>query len=109
MRARELFSHYRQRIEAMAAENAPLPAWSADLTEILRQFEREAASLGLASGRLLCEELCDQLEHEALHTASKHRRDVLMRTVKGLEEIADRGLRLNSLQKQQRTTEDSSQ
>jgi hypothetical protein len=109
MRARELFSHYRQRIEAMADEMAPLPSWSADLAEILRQFEREASSLGRASARLLCEELCDQLEHEALHTTSKHRRDVLMRTVKGLEEIADRGLRLSSLQKEQRTTEDSSQ
>ena len=109
MRARELFSHYRQRVEAMAAEQAPLPAWPADLREILQQFEREAASLGLASARLLCEELCDQLEHEALHTTSKHRRDVLMRTVKGLEEIADRKLRLSSLQKEQRTIEDSSQ
>jgi hypothetical protein len=108
MRARELFSRYRQRVEAMAAEQAPLPVWAANLGEILRQFEREASSLGLASARLLCEELCDQLEHEALHTTNKHRRDVLMRTVKGLEEIADRGLRLSSLQKEQPTTERSS-
>jgi hypothetical protein len=108
MRARELFSHYRQRVEAMAAEKAPLPAWPVHLGEILGQFEREASSLGLASARLLCEELCDQLEHEALHTTSKHRRDVLMRTVKGLEEIADRRLRLSSLQKERGTTEDSS-
>jgi len=108
MRARELFSHYRQRVEAMAAEQAPVPVWAADLGEILRQFEREASSLGLASARLLCEELCGQLEHEALHTTNKHRRDVLMRTVKGLEEIADRGLRLSSLQREQRTAENSS-
>jgi len=107
MRARELFSHYRQRVEAMAAEREPLPVWPADLGEILRQFEHEVSSLGVASARLLCEELCDQLEHEALHTTSKHRRDVLMRTVKGLEEIADRGLRSSPLQ-QQRMAEDSS-
>lgn len=107
MRARELFSHYRQRVEAVAAEQAPLPVWPADLGEILRQFEHEASSLGVASARSLCEELCDQLEHEALHTTSKHRRDVLMSTVKGLEEIAHRGLRSSSLP-EQRTTEDSS-
>jgi hypothetical protein len=107
MRARELFSHYRQRVEAMAAEQAPLPVWQADLGDMLRQFEHEVSSLGVASARLLCEELCDQLEHEALHTTSKHRRDVLMRTVKGLEEIADRGLRSSSLQ-EHRTAEDSS-
>ena len=91
MRARELFSHYRQRVEAMAAEQAPLRVWPRDLGEILRQFEQEVSSLGVASARSLCEELCDQLEHEALHTTSKHRRDVLMRAVKGLEEIAHRG------------------
>jgi hypothetical protein len=108
MRARELFSHYRQRVEAMAAEQAPLPVWAADLGEILQQFELEASSLDLASARLLCEELCDQLEHEALHTSNKHRRDILMRTIKGLEEIEDRGLRLSALPKEQRTTEDSS-
>jgi hypothetical protein len=107
MRARELFGHYRQRVEAMAAEQAPLPVRPGDLGEILRQFEHEVSSLGVASARSLCEELCDQLEHEALHTTSKHRRDVLMRTIKGLEEIAHRGLRLSSLPKQ-RTTEDSS-
>jgi hypothetical protein len=107
MRARELFSHYRQRVEAMAAEQAPLPVWPTDLGEILRQFEHEASSLGVVSARSLCEELCDQLEHEALHTTSKHRRDVLMSTVKGLEEIAHRGLRSSS-SPEQRTTEDSS-
>ena len=103
MRARELFSHYRQRVEAMAAEHASLPAWPADLGEMLRQFEHEVSSLGVASARSVCEELCDQLEHEALHTNSKHRRDVLMRTVKGLEEIADRGLRSSWLQKGRET------
>jgi hypothetical protein len=108
MRARELFSHYRQRVEAVAAEPAPLPMGPTDLGEILRQFEHEVSSLGAASARLLCEELCDQLEHEALRTTSKHRRDVLMRTIKGLDEIADRRPRLNSSQKEQRTTEDSS-
>ena len=91
MGARELFGHYRQRVEAMAAEQAPLPVWPRDLGEILRQFEQEVSPLGVASARSLCEELCDQLEHEALHTTSKHRRDVLMRTIKGLEEIAHRG------------------
>jgi hypothetical protein len=101
MRARELFSHYRQRVEAMAAEQAPLPVWPRDLGEILRQFEQEVSSLGVASARSLCEELCDQLEHEALHTTSKHRRDVLMRAVKGLEEIAHRGS--SSLQERRAT------
>jgi hypothetical protein len=91
----------------MAAGQAPLPVWPTDLGEILRQFEHEASSLGVVSARSLCEELCDQLEHEALHTTSKHRRDVLMSTVKGLEEIAHRGLRSSS-SPEQRTTEDSS-
>jgi hypothetical protein len=39
MRVRELFSHYRQRVEAMAAEQAPLPVWPGDLGEILRLEE----------------------------------------------------------------------
>jgi hypothetical protein len=92
MRARELFSEYRQRIETLAAQSGARRAWQTDLNELLRLFEREATTLGPASTRLLCDELCGQLEHEALHTASQHRRDVLMRAIKGLEEISDRGL-----------------
>jgi len=110
MRARELFSNYRQRVEAVAAEQTSLPARSAALSEILRQFEREVSALGTASARLLCEELCDQLEHEALNTTSKYRRDVLMRTIKGLEEISERGLRPESAcrRTEERSTEGSS-
>jgi hypothetical protein len=110
MRARELFSNYRQRVEAVAAEQRSLPARSAALNEILRQFEHEASALGTASARLLCEELCDQLEHEALTTTSKYRRDVLMRAIKGLEEISDRSLRPQSVspRTEERSTERSS-
>lgn len=110
MRARELFSNYRQRVEALAAKQTSAPVWMADLGEMLRQFEHEASALGAASARLLCEELCDQLEHEALHTTNKYRRDVLIRTIKGLEEISDRGLRPRAtrLQQEQKPTGDSS-
>lgn len=109
MRARELFSNYRQRVEAVAAEQRSLPARSAALSDLLRQFEDEASALGAASARLLCEELCDQLEHAALTTTSTYRRDVLMRTIKGLEEISDRSLRPQPVppQTEERSTEGS--
>jgi len=110
MRARELFSNFRQRVEAVAAEQRSSPPRSAALSELLRQFEHDLSALGTASARLLCEELCDQLEHEALTTTSKYRRDVLMRTIKGLEEISDRSLRPQPvpLRTEERSTEGSS-
>jgi len=88
MQARELYARYRVHIKALADGPKPLDAWLPELHELLREFEADAATLEPLSARLLRDELCEQFEHEALHAAADHRRDVLFAAVKGLEQSA---------------------
>jgi hypothetical protein len=88
MQARKLYKKYRQFIEELADHPKARELWLADLQTALQQFEREAALLEPWSARLLREELCDQLEHEALRSASPHRQDVLLGAVTGFEQLS---------------------
>lgn len=87
--ARELYGRYRQLIEQLADRPPqPLAAWQAELQGILHQFRTETAVLTSSRTELLCWELSEQLEEEALRAVNIHRRDVLWAAVKALENLA---------------------
>jgi hypothetical protein len=81
----DLYSEYRRRIEGLADEGRSVELSLAALRKLLEQFESEAAALETARANFACDEIADQLEHEALRSTSKHRRDVLLAAVKGFE------------------------
>ena len=88
MHNRELFKHYRQLVEDLANQPRNGEVWLADLTSITEKFEKDAAELHPGSAVLLCEELCQQFEHEAVRATNAHRRDVLLGTVKRFEAMS---------------------
>ena len=59
--------------------------------EALQQFESEAGALEPAAAGSVCDEIADQLEHEALRATSRHRRDVLLAAVKGFDGMSFAG------------------
>jgi hypothetical protein len=81
----ELYGKYRQRIEELADERRSTELSLTILRTLLKEFESEAAALTPAVGYFVCDEIANQLEHEALHSASKHRRDILLAAVKGFD------------------------
>jgi hypothetical protein len=78
-----LYKKYRQLIEALANERRSGALGS--LRDLLQQFQGEAAALDVPTANFVCDELADQLEHEALRAISRHRRDVLLAAVKGFD------------------------
>jgi hypothetical protein len=85
MHGRELYGKYRRLIEKLADERRCSEVSLTALRALLQEFQDTAASLGLSSAAFVCDELADQLEHEALRSTGKHRRDVLLAAVKALD------------------------
>ena len=85
-----MYRKYRQRIEELANEACPTPLSLTTLRGVLREFEGEAAALTPSVARFVCDEIANQLEHEALHSTTQHRRDILLAAVKGLDAMAGR-------------------
>jgi hypothetical protein len=54
---------------------------------VLQEFQHTAASLEPATAGFVCDELADQLEHEAIRSTGKHRRDVLLAAVKVFDDM----------------------
>lgn len=81
----DLYRKYRRLIEDLADERRSTELSLAALRALLRQFEGEASALEAATANFVCDEIADQLEHEALRSTSQHRRDVLLAAVKGFE------------------------
>lgn len=81
----DLYRKYRRPIEDLADERRSMELSLAALRALLQQFESKAAALEAATANFVCDEIADQLEHEALRSTSKHRRDVLLAAVKGFE------------------------
>ena len=87
--ARELYGRYRQLVEQLANQPPPsLAAWQAELQHIVSQFQAEAEVLTPSRTELLCWELIEQFEEEALRAVKLHRRDVLWAAVKAVENVA---------------------
>ena len=91
MHGPDLYRKYRQRIEELADEACPTQLSLTTLRALLREFEREAATLGPSAAGFVCDELSRQLEHEALRATSRHRRDVLLSAVKGFDAMSFAG------------------
>jgi hypothetical protein len=90
--ARELYGRYRQLIEQLA--NRPpssRAAWQAALQDIVGQFRVEAAVLTPSRIELLCWELIEQFEEEALRAVKLQRHEVLCAAVKAFEDLARGG------------------
>ena len=84
MRGRELYGKYHRLIDEFSRKSY-ISGWQQELWDLLDRFESEMRTLAPASGRLLCEELCTQLDGEALRATNEHRRDVLVGAAKCLE------------------------
>ena len=84
----ELYKKYRQLIEELANRPHSRDRWLTDLHTLLQRFASEATMLEPGSAHLLCEELADQLEQEALRATTTHRRNVLLGAVKGFDAMS---------------------
>ena len=78
----ELYRKYRRLIEELADERRPFEVSLTTLRALLQEFQDTASVLGPSAATFVCNELADQLEHEALRSTGKHRRDVLLAAVK---------------------------
>jgi len=87
MPEREMYRNYRRRIEELADERRSAEHSLGALRALLQEFERNAAELGSATAGIVCDELANQLEHEALRSVAKHRRDVLLAAVKAFDDM----------------------
>jgi len=85
MRARELYGQYHRLIDELAQSAGPRGEWRTGLRAHIDRFNVDAAALDFNSARLLREELCTQLEHEALHSTRQTSREILFAAVKWLE------------------------
>jgi hypothetical protein len=81
----DLYRKYRRLIEELADERRPCEVSLTALRTLLQQFQDTVAALGPSSAAYVCDELADQLEHEALRSTGKHRRDVLLAAVKAFD------------------------
>jgi len=82
---RKLYRKYRGLIEALADERCPTELSFRVLRALLQEFQQDATALGPAAAGFVCDELADQLEHEAVRSMVKHRRDVLSAAVKAFD------------------------
>ncbi|HVJ42926.1 MAG TPA: hypothetical protein VM639_15585 [Dongiaceae bacterium] len=82
MQSHELYRKYREKLEELSRAQGSQAQRDADLLALMRQFETEASKLDLRRARQLCEELCEQLEHEASFSVNPQRRDIMLRATK---------------------------
>ena len=87
MSDRELYRKYRQLIKELANERRSAELSLIALRALLQEFQHNAATLGSRTAGRVCDELADQLEHEALRSIVKHRRDVLFAAVKAFDNM----------------------
>lgn len=85
MRRRELYGKYHRLIDELARTAGPETAWQPGLKARIREFEADADALDPRSAQLLREELCAQLEQEALQSTRSLARQILFAAVKWLE------------------------
>jgi hypothetical protein len=81
----ELYRRYHRLFDDLARSCEPGSDWRKELRARIDSFEADVDSLDVDAARMLREELCAQLEHEALHWARPLARDILFAAVKRLE------------------------
>ncbi|SFI08314.1 hypothetical protein SAMN05216304_101758 [Bosea sp. OK403] len=88
MQTRALYSLYRRRIEALSEKAEPKDIWAPDLRALLSELKDHLSEIEPASAGLVCEGLCQQLEHEALQVTDARRREILSCAIKGIEQLS---------------------
>jgi hypothetical protein len=87
MHGPELYRKYRHLIVALADERRSSELSLTALHALLREFQDAAAGLEPGTAAFVCDELADQLEHEAIRSTGKHRRDILFAAVKAFDSM----------------------
>lgn len=82
-----VYAKVRRRIGEIAAADRPSASWLTEVQAVVRSFEAEAARYGARTARHIRDELCAQIEHEALATNSPDQRAVLITALKNLEAV----------------------
>jgi hypothetical protein len=85
MHGLELYRKYHRLIVALADERRSAELSLIALRVILQEFQDTAATLECGTADFVCDELARQLEHEAIRSTGKHRRDILFAAVKAFE------------------------
>ena len=85
MRESELYGRYDQLIDSLARSAEPESDWRTGPKAFIGNFEADASALDTNSAWLLREELCVQLEHEALHSTRPLARHILFAAITWLE------------------------
>ena len=87
MSTSDLYTRYHRAIHRLSLQPIPTEQWRKDLDELIRQFEMDAAEIDPREAQSTRDELCGQLEQEALRTTGPRRGAVLSAAVKGLEQV----------------------
>ncbi|MCU0839538.1 MAG: hypothetical protein MUE49_12580 [Rhodospirillales bacterium] len=82
-----VYAKVHQLIGEIATADQPADTWFSELKAVLRGFEAEAARLGARAARHVRDELCAQIEHEALVATRPSQRTILITALKNLEAI----------------------
>lgn len=85
MRRRELYGWYHRQINELARLTGPETAWQPELKALIGNLEADIDALDPLSAQMLRDELCAQLEHEALSSTRLPARQILLAAVKRLE------------------------
>jgi hypothetical protein len=80
-----LYAETHQLISEIASANQPPDAWRGKLKHVVNGFEQQARQLDPDWARQIRDDLCAQLEHEALAATRDDRRQVLLTALKNLE------------------------
>ncbi len=88
MHGPELYRKYRCLIVALANKRRSAEHSLTALHSVLHEFQLTAAAIEPATADFVCDELADQLEHEAIRSTGKHRRDILFAAVKALDSMS---------------------
>lgn len=83
-----IYSKVHQSIIKIANASRPQDDWQAQLRPVIAEFEEDVGKLSIEVARHVRDELCAQIEHEALAASEAHRRTVLFSALKALESTA---------------------
>ena len=87
MHSFELYRKYRRLIIELADERRCGPLSLTALHLLPQEFQDTAAAVEPATADFVCDELADQLEHEAMRSTRKYRRDIFSAAVKALDDM----------------------
>jgi hypothetical protein len=82
-----LYAKAHEAILRIATEPGPETAWRAELQAAVDQFSADLAGMSAAKASHIRDELCTQLEHEAIVASNQTYRSILLTALKMLEAL----------------------